>query len=77
MIYHNEHGEILRQRREEAGLTPEETAQALGIGCAEWLSYETGEADITPQLILKLTKIFRVDLASLLPHEKCRTIFLK
>lgn len=58
--------ERLKDLREIAEKTPEETAVALDIPIDEYNMYESGETDIPMSFIFEFAKLFQVDMADLL-----------
>lgn len=52
---------ILKQTRENAGLTQKQVAQALGIERSTYAYYETGTSHPNAMMVLKLAAIFNVN----------------
>ena len=53
-------GETLKQLRIAEGLTQKEIAQQLKIGQSAYARYENGSRDVPLDILVKLTKIFKV-----------------
>ncbi len=63
-------GERLRDARQNCGLTQEEAAEAVGIPRTGLLQIEAGKRAVTSLELLKLSRLFRRDLNSLLSEEE-------
>ena len=70
MFYQNKHGELLRRKRAEAGLTQQQVADALNLHRSAYVYYETGKTAITVPILIKLAEILHVNIEELLLPEK-------
>ncbi len=59
--------ELVKTIREEAGLTQEQFAQALGVSTILIAMVETGQKEVSKNLILKIAELMEVHPASITP----------
>ena len=57
-------GCAIADKRQELGFSQEETAHLLNISTYEFKLYETGEKEISPEILYKLSNIFNVKVSS-------------
>ncbi len=68
----------LRKLRKSAGLTQEQVARLLNISRSSYTYYETGKTEPTLSSLIKLSKVFSVDLEALIvPPEEQRAEMIK
>lgn len=57
-------GRAIANKRKELGFSIEETAQYLHISSQDLKLYETGEKELTPDILFNLSRLFNVNVSS-------------
>lgn len=69
-------GPRIRLKRKEMKMTQKDLASSIGVTFQQLQKYESGQSNISISMLIKVCKVFNVDITYFIPKSECQNIVM-